>query len=177
MSAWLEAFRKPSCCYRTGNCRRSTFGQCLLGQCTSVLWWNLMVGVNIGIDFTTTMERNSDPAQPPYFEARKYRRFSLRYSVQVMFDVGGYVSELHALSNNVSLGGILLEAPTPIPQHSEVSFTMIVPEHHIVGDVQLVGEGEVVRVEPHQAGTGFAIAVKCRRPLSKLEDYLSASVN
>ncbi len=54
---------------------------------------------------------------------------------------------------------------------------MAVPEHHIVGAVQLVGEGEVVRVESHQSGIGFAIAVKCRRPLSKLEDYLPTSVN
>ena len=76
-----------------------------------------------------------------------------------------------------SLGGVLLEAATPIPQHCDVTFAMAVPEHHNIGAVQLAGEGEVVRVEAHQSGTGFAIAVKCRRPLSKLEDYLPTSVN
>ena len=123
------------------------------------------------------MEKNSDPTQPSHFQERKHRRFSVRYPVQVMFDVAGSVSELQAISNNVSLGGILLEAATPIPQHCDVTFAMAVPEHHIIGAVQLAGEGEVVRVESHQSGTGFAIAVKCRRPLSKLEDYLPASVN
>jgi len=123
------------------------------------------------------MERNSDPMQPSYFHERKHRRFSLRYPVQVMFDVAGSVSELQAISNNVSLGGILLETVTPIPQHCDVSFTIAVPEHRIVGALQLAGEGEVVRVESHQSGTGFAIAVKCRRPLSKLEEYLSKSSN
>jgi len=115
--------------------------------------------------------------QPSHFQERKYRRFSVRCPVQVLFDVAGSVSELEAISNNVSLGGILLEAATPIPPHCDVTFAMAVPEHHIVGGVQLAGEGEVVRVESHQSGTGFAIAVKCRRPLSKLEDYLPTSIN
>jgi hypothetical protein len=123
------------------------------------------------------MERNSERMQPAHFQERKYRRFSVRCPVQVLFDVAGSVSELQAISNNVSLGGILLEAATPIPPHCDVTFTMAVPEHHIVGGVQLAGEGEVVRVESHQSGTGFAIAVKCRRPLSKLEDYLPTSIN
>jgi hypothetical protein len=94
-----------------------------------------------------------------------------------MFNVAGSVSELQAISDNVSLGGILLEASTPIPQHCDVTFTMAAPKHHIVGAVKLVGEGQVVRVESHQSGRGFAIAVKCRLPLSKLEDYLPASEN
>jgi len=115
--------------------------------------------------------------QPAHFQERKYRRFSVRYPVQVIFNVAGCVSELQAISNNVSLGGILLEAATPIPQYCDVTFAMAVPEHHIVGGFQLAGEGAVVRVESHQSGTGFAIAVECRRPLSMLEDYLPTSVN
>ena len=87
--------------------------------------------------------------QPSHFQERKYRRFSVRCPVQVLFDVAGSVSELEAISNNVSLGGILLEAATPIPPHCDVTFAMAVPEHHIVGGVQLAGEGEVVRVESH----------------------------
>ena len=132
-----------------------------------------LTGVNIGI----AMEKNSDRKRLSYFQERKYPRFSVRYPVQVVFDAAGSASELQAISNNVSLGGILLEAAAPIPQHCDVTFTMSVPEHRIIGAVQLVGEGEVVRVESHQSGTGFAIAVKCRRPLSRFEDYLAASIN
>ena len=54
---------------------------------------------------------------------------------------------------------------------------MTVQEHHIVGSTQIVGEGEVVRVEPLQSGAGFAIAVRCKRPISQLEDFLPASAS
>jgi hypothetical protein len=123
------------------------------------------------------MGKPNDLGRPPNQSERRHRRFSVRYPVQVRFPLGNAISELHAISNNVSLGGILLEAATPIPQHCDVTFTMAVPEHHIVGAVHLAGEGQVVRVESHQSGTGFAIAVKCRRPLSRLEDYLPTLVN
>ncbi len=110
--------------------------------------------------------------QSSYFQERKYRRFLMRYPVQVTFDVGGSVSELQAISNNVSLDGMLLEAATPIPQYCDVSFTMAVPENDAVGAFQLAGEGQVLRVESHQSGTGFSIAVKCKRPISKLRGIL-----
>ncbi len=54
---------------------------------------------------------------------------------------------------------------------------MTVKEHHSVGPIQLVGEGEVVRVERHLSGAGFAIAVRCKRPISQLEDYLLVSAS
>jgi hypothetical protein len=72
---------------------------------------------------------------------------------------------------------VLLETDSSIPQHCDVSFIITVRQHHIVGPIQLVGEGEVVRVEPHLSGAGFAIAVKCKRPISQLEDYLPASAS
>ena len=31
--------------------------------------------------------------------------------------------------------------------------------------IQVMGEGEVVRVEPHGLDAGFAIAIKCKREL------------
>ena len=114
--------------------------------------------------------------QSPYPQRRKYRRFSLRYPVHVLFRSGDSVSELRAVNNNVSLGGVLLETATLIPEHCQVSFTLTVQKDHIVGPVQLTGEGEVVRVEPHTSGSGFAIAVKCQRPLAKLQDYLPTPV-
>jgi hypothetical protein len=113
----------------------------------------------------------------PYQPERMHRRFSIRYPVQVRFPLGNGISGLQAVSNNVSLGGVLLEADSPIPQYCDVSFIMTVKEHPSVGPIQLVGEGEVVRVERHLSGAGFAIAVRCKRPISKLEDYLPASAS
>ena len=123
------------------------------------------------------MGKPNDIRRLPYPPERRHRRFSVRYPVQVKFPLGNAISEIQAVSNNVSLGGVLLETATPIPQHCDVTFTLAVPKHHIVGAVQLAGEGQVVRVESHQSGVGFAIAVKCKRPLSRLEDYLPTSVN
>ncbi|HMH06154.1 MAG TPA: PilZ domain-containing protein [Terriglobales bacterium] len=108
-------------------------------------------------------------------QQRRYRRFSLRYPVSVKFDLGNSVSELRAISNNVSVGGVLLEADSAVPQHCDVSFVLTIPEHHIIGPTQIVGEGEVVRVEPSRSGAGFAIAVKCKRPILSLQNYLLAS--
>ena len=110
--------------------------------------------------------------QSPYFQERKYRRFLMRYPVQVTFGAGDSVSELEAISSNISLGGMLLEAATSIPRHHYVSFTVAVPENDVVGAFQLTGEGQVVRVESHQSGKGFSIAVKCKRPISKLKSVL-----
>jgi PilZ domain-containing protein len=113
-----------------------------------------------------------DIGRPPYQPERKHRRFPLRYPVQVKFPSGNTASELQAVSNNVSLGGILLEVDSPIPQYCDVSFTMTVKGHSIVGSTQVVGEGKVLRVEPHPSGAGFAIAVKCKRPISQLAEHL-----
>jgi hypothetical protein len=96
----------------------------------------------------------------------------MRYPVQVTFGAGDSVSELEAITSNISLGGMLLEAATSIPTHHYVSFRVAVPETDVVGALQLAGEGQVVRVESHQSGKGFSIAVKCKRPISKLTNIL-----
>lgn len=126
---------------------------------------------------TKAMGKPYDIGRPPSQPKRRHPRFSIRYPVQVKFPPDSALSGLHAVSNNVSMGGMLLEADLPIPQHCDVSFILTVREHHVVGPIQLVGEGEVVRVEPHRSGAGFAIAVRCKRPISRLEDYLPASAS
>ena len=35
----------------------------------------------------------------------------------------------------------------------------------VVYSIQVVGEGDVVRVEQHGPGAGFAIAIKCKREI------------
>lgn len=144
-----------------------------------MLWQGVKPSVKIQVgtrEATTVMGRPNDIGRP-YQPERKHRRFSIRYPVQVRFPLGNAISGLQAVSNNVSLGGVLLEADSPIPQHCDVSFIMTVREHHDVGPIQLVGEGEVVRVERHLSGAGFAIAVRCKRPISQLKDYLPASAS
>jgi hypothetical protein len=123
------------------------------------------------------MGKPNDVGRPPSQPKRRHRRFSVRYPVLVEFPPGNALSGLRAVSNNVSIGGVLLEADSPLPQHCDVRFTMTVQEHCVVGPIQLVGEGEVVRVEPHRSGSRFAIAVRCTRPISKLEHYLPASAS
>ncbi|MBZ5600620.1 MAG: PilZ domain-containing protein [Acidobacteriia bacterium] len=114
-------------------------------------------------------------SQPPHSPERKYRRFALRYPVEVKFAMGNSVSELQTLSRNLSVGGLLLEATAPIPTHAPVSFTITVNEREAVRPIQLVGEGKVVRVEQQASGPGFAIAVECNRPLAEMRDYLAAA--
>jgi hypothetical protein len=114
------------------------------------------------------MDQPTDVSQPHYSLQRKHPRFKLRYPVHVKFRSGSLAGELDAISKNVSVGGVLLEAESPIPQHCEVTFLMKVHGEHIVRPIQLAGEGEVVRVEPVESGEGFAIAVQCRRPITEL---------
>jgi hypothetical protein len=39
--------------------------------------------------------------------------------------------------------------------------------------VRLRGEGEVVRLETLEAGSGFAIAIACNRPLVEVENRIT----
>ena len=59
-------------------------------------------------------------------ERRRHYRYSLRCPVALTFSVRNSVSELQAMSKNVSLGGLLLEAASTIPSNCPVEFTMIV---------------------------------------------------
>jgi len=113
-----------------------------------------------------------DVARSPHPHLRKYRRFSLCYPIRVKFHFGDSVSELQAVSKNVSIGGFLLETASPIPQHCPVSFIMTLHGGPVIRPIQVVGEGEVVRVEPHGPGARFAIAVKCKRPISQMQHAL-----
>jgi hypothetical protein len=107
-------------------------------------------------------------ARPGFRRERKYRRFSLSFPVQLKFHAGDLEAELHAVSRNVSVGGMLLEAASPIPQRCAVSFTLTLQGGDIVRPIQLAGEGEVVRIQPQEAGAGFAIAVQCSQPLTEV---------
>ena len=97
-------------------------------------------------------------------EQRKYRRFSVNYPVHVKFHFEDSVSELQAVTKDVSVGGLLIETASPIPPHCPVDFIMTLHGGPVI-PIQVVGEGDVVRVEAHGPGAGFAIAIKCKREI------------
>jgi len=108
------------------------------------------------------MGKLNDIVQPPDSpEQRKYRRFSLSYPVHVKFRLEQSGYQLQAVTKDVSIGGLLLEAASPIPQYCPVDFIITIHGGPMTRPIQLIGEGEVVRVEPH-GGAGFAVAIKCK---------------
>jgi len=116
--------------------------------------------------------RKSDEiTDSPFSPERKYRRFKLCCPVLLKFPPESLLSELRAMSRNVSIGGLLLDAPFRIPQHSNVTFTITVQADRLVRPILLAGEGKVVRVEP-QPRRKFAVAVECSRPITQMEPYL-----
>jgi hypothetical protein len=118
-----------------------------------------------------------DIARPPHLERRKYRRFWLRYPVLVEFSSGNAICKVQTVSRNVSIGGLLLESSSVLPQSQPLSFTLTVEGGLIVRPIKLLGEGKVVRVEPHLPGAGFAIAVECTHPMTQMEGYLVGSAD
>ena len=120
------------------------------------------------------MHPQDNTTLPTAQQKRKYRRFNLRYPAHVKVS-SELVSEVDTVSRNVSVGGLLLEAPLQIPEFSSVSFVLLLRSRQFDLPVELAGEGEVVRVEPIGPEGGFGIAVKCTSPMRKLESLLSST--
>ena len=110
-------------------------------------------------------------------ERRKHPRFALRCPVHVSVHSGETFARVDAVSKNVSLSGLLLEATSIIPLHAPVSFVMTLQSEHIIHPIELAGEGTVVRVESGRSATEFLIALKCTRPLTQIEDCMSGRAN
>jgi len=98
--------------------------------------------------------------KPP--EGRKYRRFDLSFPVRVNLKSGGLRSEVKAITRNLSLGGLLLETTSMIPQNSELSFVMTIEGNPVVRPIELVGKGNVVRVEKTSHLVRLAVECKSR---------------
>jgi hypothetical protein len=120
------------------------------------------------------MGNNNRSETSAYPIERKHRRFPLRYPVRLEFSSGRAHSEIEATSRNVSIGGLLLDVPSLVPEHCPVTFTMTVQGGLVVRPIELVGEGKVVRVEAEESAGGFAVAVECTRPIAEMADYLDA---
>ena len=104
-------------------------------------------------------------------QERKHRRFHLECPVCVTFQAAGSVSELETISENVSIGGLLVKSAAMIPEHTPVTFIINVQGEQAVHPICLVGEGKIVRVE--SSGAAFAVAIKCEVPITQLDDYLA----
>jgi len=99
---------------------------------------------------------------------RKHPRFPVDYPVQLKFRNNGERQELEAMSNNISQGGVLLQAPSPVPTNCEVQFVMTIPTDQTRKPIQLKGAGRVVRLEQYLSGRGFGIAIECKRPIHRI---------
>ena len=119
------------------------------------------------------MRQTQSPAV--YRRERKYRRFNLQLPVSLSFRSAGAVRELMSVTKNVSIGGLLLESSDWIPRRTSVSLTIHVRGPWSSRPVRLLGEGKVVRVEEMGPGTGFAIAVECKQPMTEMNEYFSAA--
>jgi hypothetical protein len=117
------------------------------------------------------MEEINHVAQSVSSQERKYRRFSLRYPVHLKVHSADLMVEFEAISRNISVCGLLLEASSLIPQHTPVSFTVTVKHNQLGRPIQFVGEGRVVRVVPETEEDIFSVAVECQRPITQLDAY------
>jgi hypothetical protein len=123
-----------------------------------------------------TMREPTGVARSPSREERRYRRFKLRYPVHLLFSSDEQATEVDAVSRDASIGGLLVESPVRIPQHSVVNF-IISLRARTLRSVELVGEGQVVRVEPSGAQTEFLVALECKKPITQIEPYLPPDLN
>ena len=79
--------------------------------------------------------------------------------------------EFEAVSRNISICGVLLQASSLIRRHIPVSFTVTVNHNQLGRRIQFVGEGRVERVDPKTGEDVFAIAVECQRPITQVDAY------
>jgi hypothetical protein len=109
-------------------------------------------------------------------DERRHQRFNLQFPVRLTFSSRHRIRELAAMSKNVSTCSVLLEASEPVPVSTLVSLTMTVRSIGACRSIQLLGQGEVVRVEPTENASGFAVAIACGLPMTELENDLPAAV-
>jgi len=106
---------------------------------------------------------------------RKHPRFALRYPVHLTFGGPGALQQLDALSENISVSGILLDTTLPVPQNCGVKFVMTIQRSKKQRPMRLKGSGRVVRVEQHPSGERFGVAIQCTRPIYRMLSALRST--
>ena len=111
------------------------------------------------------MDEINNLALYPGRPERKHRRFLASYPVELRVHSEGKAFDLQAITQNVSIGGLLLVNATPVPKHSPVDFVMTLHGGQLIRLIRVVGQGEVLRVDPLGPGAGFVVAIKCKREI------------
>jgi hypothetical protein len=91
---------------------------------------------------------------------QRIERRELRYTVQLPVSLTLGHRELHARSENISLGGILLSSAFLILEGSTVEVAVDVPS--LAPGMLVSARGRVLRVQPLASG-GFGVAIKLER--------------
>jgi len=107
----------------------------------------------------------NDPPPNESRERRNNRRFPVSYPIHVKWLHKGLASEVHAVTKNVSVSGLLIDTSVAIPQDCPVEFTMVVHGGHVTRPIPVSGEGHVIRVESPGPAAGCAIAIRCKRDI------------
>ena len=108
-------------------------------------------------------------------QGRRYRRFQLAFPVRITVLSEPAGTDIETVSTNVSVGGLLVRSTVPLIPNTPVAFVLTVHGEQGLRPIHLVGEGEVVRVDPQYmdgAEASFALAVRCNTPVMQLEKYL-----
>ena len=114
------------------------------------------------------MAQSTKTARSADINARRYQRFNLRYPVRVSFVNGDHRSQVDTVSENVSIGGLLLTSTSPISAGTRVNLIITVTGPSAVRPIVLSGCGQVVRVEGSARRRGYSIAARCETPLTQL---------
>jgi hypothetical protein len=93
---------------------------------------------------------------------QRQERRDIRYPLQLPVSVKLAHKEMHARSENISLGGIMLSSAFLIPEGSTVEVAVEVA-HLPEPGTQLSARGKVLRVQPGISGN-FAVAIAFERP-------------
>ena len=104
-------------------------------------------------------------------QERKHRRFHLEFPVCVKFQAGNSAVEIETISQNISIGGLLLKSAEMIPVHAQVTLIISVQVEQAVHPIFLTAEGKVVRSENSRHAATFVIAVECRDAIMRLEEH------
>ncbi len=115
-------------------------------------------------------QRKGFPGHP--LKDRKYRRFDLHFPVTLSLLGGEKARELSGITQNVSVGGLLVNLGDEAPLHSRVSLKMSVTGPKSRRQILLHGEGQVVRVDSLGPGAGFAIAIECSGSITEMSTNL-----
>jgi PilZ domain-containing protein len=110
---------------------------------------------------------------PPMDFPQSQERRDIRYPLHLPVSLKLAHKEVHARSENISLGGILLSSTFLIPEGSTVDVAVRVAVLPDPGS-QLSARGRVLRVQPKASGD-FAVAIAFEHPAKLVRHRLDSS--